>query len=121
MSLSPDAVRENENARRMRDFNRAFAHARYLQFDEPEPPLLLTADGTERRYVLRASGARNKLRPAPGRIGAGPDRWGYHMVTAADEYQPGEFFHDPATGGVWCRVEAPSEAGSFQPVWLRVT
>ena len=104
----------------MRDFNRAFAHARYLQFDEPEPPLLLTADGIERRYVLRASGARN-LRPAPGRIGAGPDRWGYHMVTAADEYQPGEFFHDPATGGVWCRVEAPSEAGSFQPVWLRVT
>src|SRR5262245_38750430 len=115
-----------ENSRRMRDYNRALAHARYLYIPgqpgsmEPEPPMLLQEDGSERRYRPAVRPAERLIAPEFP-VGPGPDQWGYWHVAGPDNYGVGDFFHDPRSGGVYCRVEAPLPGGDFQPVWLRVT
>jgi hypothetical protein len=110
-----------ENSARMRDFNRSRALALYYGLALPEPPLLLQADGSEARYAV-PPGMPAGPQPGGARalVGEGPDRWGYHAVIDPGSHQPFAMIHDPAAGGIWCLVEAPSPEGGMGPKWIRI-
>ena len=107
----------------MRDFYRDFAKAKYMSgelvsFTPPETPEL---EGTQFHMPEPRTG---DLPPDqnPHPVGGGPDRWGRYDVIEPDHHITGDLFHDPVTGGVYCKIWMPSiDGGEWTPGWIRLT
>ena len=111
------------NSRRMRDFFLNYAKAKYMsgelvQHPLPDTPFL---EGAERFEMPRER--TEDLPPDQNThpVGAGPDRWGRYEAVEPDYHGTGELFHDPVTGGVYCKVVMPGLSGGWRPGWIRLT
>lgn len=104
----------------MLGFNRELALARYSGSAEPEPPLLRTATGIEKRYSP-VTGECVSPSMEDLQIGNGPDEFGYFADTGNSPFPVGTLYNHPATGGVFCAVDRPDPAGGFARAWIRIT